>query len=353
VLALAFALVAVVPTAARAENGGGTGIVPPKAYYLALGDSLAFGYQQARFNALYPTEDPAQFNTGYVDDLAAEMSAKLSKAQQTVDYGCYGETTASLIDGGCAYHAKYRLHDEYTGSQLAAAVAFLNAHPKQTSPVTLDIGANDLLNLIAACQSDPDPTSCFGNLTTNLQTAIQPILNNIASILDQLQAAKSGAEFVVMGLYNPLFTVPGTDQAVQYFNAQLSALTTSKGARFGDPFPVINGDEPTSVCTLTAVCGSSRHPPDRHRLPKDRGHAVHCRGIRHPQVSGGGGPPTQRAAARRQPWSGSAVSSATDARRSGVSGRSGSRHPPPAGPYRGTGCHAAAARGAIVQWLVQ
>ena len=45
-------------------------------------------------------------------------------------------------------------------------------------------------------------------------------------------------------------------------NAQLSALATSKGDRFGDPFPLINGDEPASVCMLTAVCTSSQdiHP---------------------------------------------------------------------------------------------
>jgi hypothetical protein len=35
------------------------------------------------------------------------------------------------------------LHDEFTGSQLDAATAFLHAHPGQVSPITLSIGAGD------------------------------------------------------------------------------------------------------------------------------------------------------------------------------------------------------------------
>ena len=38
--------------------------------YLALGDSLAFGYSQAKFNSLLPNEPPAAYDTGYVDDFA-------------------------------------------------------------------------------------------------------------------------------------------------------------------------------------------------------------------------------------------------------------------------------------------
>src|SRR5262249_11314146 len=38
-------------------------VVPPKAYYLALGDSVAYGYQQAKVDAGLP---PSAFDTGYV-----------------------------------------------------------------------------------------------------------------------------------------------------------------------------------------------------------------------------------------------------------------------------------------------
>src|SRR5579863_4199320 len=42
---------------------------PAQPTYLALGDSLAFGYSQAKFNNLYPNENPAAYDTGYVDDV--------------------------------------------------------------------------------------------------------------------------------------------------------------------------------------------------------------------------------------------------------------------------------------------
>src|SRR6184192_3863539 len=51
----------------------------PKHYYLALGDSLAFGYQQAKFNAEAAAGgvDATTFNTGYVDDFGAKLRAEI------------------------------------------------------------------------------------------------------------------------------------------------------------------------------------------------------------------------------------------------------------------------------------
>src|SRR5436189_107930 len=52
-----------------------------------------------------------------------------------VKLGCPDETTTSMINGGiCRYRG---------GSQLATAVAFLQAHRSRVLLVTLDIGAND------------------------------------------------------------------------------------------------------------------------------------------------------------------------------------------------------------------
>ena len=46
--------------------------------YTALGDSLAFGYTQEKFNNNYPTENPAAFEGGYTNVLAKKL-AKLEK----------------------------------------------------------------------------------------------------------------------------------------------------------------------------------------------------------------------------------------------------------------------------------
>jgi hypothetical protein len=63
-LACVLAILAVVLGAASAAQASTPSSVPPKDYYLALGDSLAYGYQQAKFNSEYPNIDPASFNTG-------------------------------------------------------------------------------------------------------------------------------------------------------------------------------------------------------------------------------------------------------------------------------------------------
>ncbi len=46
-------------------------LTPPKRYYLALGDSLAYGFQPDKALAGLP---PQAFNTGYVDLFAARLT---------------------------------------------------------------------------------------------------------------------------------------------------------------------------------------------------------------------------------------------------------------------------------------
>ena len=112
---------------------------PPQHYYLALGDSLAFGYQAATFNQNFPVEPPTAFSTGYVDDFTS-MLQDVRPQLQAINFGCTGETTVTFIQGGCIYTAQgFQLHNGYAGSQLSAAVAFLRQHPGQVSPITLNM----------------------------------------------------------------------------------------------------------------------------------------------------------------------------------------------------------------------
>src|SRR5262245_51242334 len=68
---------------------------PPKQYYLALGDSLAFGFQFAIFNQHFPTVPPELFR-GYVDDVS-QMLHGIRPDIQTINLGCVGETTDTFI----------------------------------------------------------------------------------------------------------------------------------------------------------------------------------------------------------------------------------------------------------------
>ena len=100
----------------------------PATYYLALGDSLAQGVQPNASGVSVMTRD------GYPNQVYAVLHAS-RPGLKLVKLGCPGETTTSMINGGiCRYRG---------GSQLAAAVAFLQAHRGRVLLVTLDIGAND------------------------------------------------------------------------------------------------------------------------------------------------------------------------------------------------------------------
>jgi lysophospholipase L1-like esterase len=89
------------------------GFVGPKAYYLALGDSLAYGYQP---NGTY--------NQGYADDFYANLQAH--GTSHFTNLGCPGETSTTFMKGGCPYW--YIRKTFYLGSQLNAALSFIKNH---------------------------------------------------------------------------------------------------------------------------------------------------------------------------------------------------------------------------------
>ena len=81
---------------------------PPQSYYLALGDSIAYGFQPTKAK---PGARPSAFDTGYVDVFAARLR-KLSPKIQVVNYGCPGESTVTFTRGGCPTLADgVKLHD--------------------------------------------------------------------------------------------------------------------------------------------------------------------------------------------------------------------------------------------------
>ena len=127
--------------------------------YLALGDSVPFGFRES--NAIPTNKNnyskPKTF-VGYPEDVAKNLGLKVA------NLACPGETTSSLINpkkpsngcensfngtkqvkGGYAtlnpLHVKYKDTTKKNG-QLATAVKFLKAH-KNVRLVSLMIGAND------------------------------------------------------------------------------------------------------------------------------------------------------------------------------------------------------------------
>ena len=151
--------------------------------YLALGDSVAFGYNPLLVKAGL-AGDPSVF-VGYPDIVAQRLGLSLTNAS------CPGETTGGFqsITNGQDYRCLgYRfglglpLHVTYPGAQLAFALSFLSTHPN-TQLVTMDLGANDFFKL--------ETDVCAGNQTciaNGLLTVLQNIDINLRTIFGELRA---------------------------------------------------------------------------------------------------------------------------------------------------------------------
>ena len=243
-----------------------TGSANATGWYLALGDSLAAGFQPGR------GDDPTGGYVGHVRD-ALQQSAPKTKL---VNLGCSGETTASMVEGGkCAY-------DE--GSQLAQAVEFLHAHARFTRLVTLDIGAND----VARCGAQGLPPAC-------VQGGLGAVAANLPVILQQLRAAAPGVQIVVLNYYDPFLAAwllgPSGQALAQQsvpllgvLNGIIATSTSAVGGSVADvaaafhtidfspvDVPSLGGLVPrnvATVCALTWMCALN----DIHA--NDQGYAV-------------------------------------------------------------------------------
>ena len=266
---IAAASAAVAPAgAAAAATAPHVVFHPPQENYLALGDSLAFGYQEAKILAELGsnTYSAASFNTGYDADFAA-MIQPLAPHGHTfteTDYGCPGETSSSMVNGPCPFPLP--LHNAYPAgdSQLQAAVAFLQAHAHHVNPITVDIGANDILNMIEGCSFD---ATCIG-LAAPATTAT--MASNLDTILTDLQAAAPGAEIIAMNVPDVFeFAAPSTLPLFAGYDAVLDHVVAAHGVRLVDAYSVVAGLSASDFCADDAFCGPLH---DIH--PTDAGYAI-------------------------------------------------------------------------------
>ena len=146
--------------------------------YLALGDSISFGFIA---NAGFEYVNPENF-VGFPDYSGQALNFSTKNA------ACPGETSGSFLsftapDAGCSfYRSQVPLHVSYSSTQADFAVSFLKAHPN-TKLVSLSLGANDVLLLQARCAEDP---TC---IALGLPQVLAAMETNLAVILGDLRAA--------------------------------------------------------------------------------------------------------------------------------------------------------------------
>jgi lysophospholipase L1-like esterase len=196
--------------------------------YLALGDSVVFGYIT---QAGYEYGNANNF-VGYPAYVGADL--KLN----TVNASCPGEATTGFkspppaADNGCrSFRTFFPLHVSYKGTQLAFATSFLAAHP-ETRLVTIGIGANDLFILQRNCATATNPALC---LQAGLTTLLPQITANMDTILKALRAHFHGL-LVVVNYYSLDYTDFAGTAVTRLLNQAETAPAHADGAVVADEF---------------------------------------------------------------------------------------------------------------------
>jgi lysophospholipase L1-like esterase len=237
IVAAAFLVAVERAVADSPATGTGTNAVH---YYVALGDSLAEGYQPY-----------GQIDDGYADQLYRALETD-DPNLQLEKLACGGETTSSMISGvmpwgglGSRYFCGYRARKAQRahGSQLADAVAFLHAHSQSISLITIDIGGND----VGLCVYVLDQ-SCLAD-------ALATVEQNLPVIVSALRMAAPGVPIVAMNYYDPFlaFWFAGPADALtanQMVAGQLNPALAHVYAAYSIPVADVAGAFSTADFTL-------------------------------------------------------------------------------------------------------
>ena len=234
-LVLLLALLGLLATGSPALAGPGDGRDPggrpPGATYLALGDSVPFGYRPGEPPEVYADEGNL---IGYPELVARWLDLDLLNA------GCPGETTASFIDetaqsNGCqnslgsdvGYRDRFPLHVDYAGAQLEYAVEVLQ-EDRDVRLVTLQLGANDgfICQRTIGCDTPEEGAALAAQVG-----------RNVDRILGALRGEGGYTGRIAVVTYYALdYTDPAGVQAVQGLNAALAAAAGAHGAVVADGF---------------------------------------------------------------------------------------------------------------------
>jgi lysophospholipase L1-like esterase len=235
---------------------------------VALGDSLSKGVQPNARGVSVETSD------GYANQLFTALHQS-EPALRLADFGCPGETTASMVRGGiCAYRA---------GSQLTAAAGFLRAHRGRVSLITVDIGANDL-NFCLTAANIPHFGSC---ISKSLATTTA----NLTKIMTEVRAVGGHARIIAMNYYLPELAewrkgflgqllARAAEVAATSYNNVLTKVYNRFGIRVADVFGAFHtsdfGNPVTvpgygrlprnvaAICQWTWQCAGPPRGPNQH-----------------------------------------------------------------------------------------
>ena len=192
--------------------------------YLALGDSLAFG-----FNPLIQPPDLAEY-VGYPKIVSQVLHLKLANAS------CPGETSGTLAGSSsvylpgfdCAPLQSSGLFVPYNGApnQLAYAVNYLRNNPNPKL-VTINIGVNDIGVLQAGCTADAsgDAAAIIACEQSGLPAVLSIFSQNLAKIFSELRSTGYSGPIAALNAYSFSYTDPLELEAFTALNQVISAVS--------------------------------------------------------------------------------------------------------------------------------
>ncbi len=192
--------------------------------YLALGDSVAFGYN--------PTVPISLSNYhGYPEFVSNGIHRKVANVS------CFGETSGSFLsltapDLGCQAwkQAGNPLFIPYSGTQMNYAVNYLLNNPNPEF-VTINIGGNDLGLLQVNCQFD---LTCE---LAALPTVLAAYGQNLFTIFTEVRVrARYQGPIVLLTYYVFNYQDPTQVGAFMQLNGIASQVATAFGAKIADGF---------------------------------------------------------------------------------------------------------------------
>ena len=141
--------------------------------YVSLGDSYAAGFQAT-----------GQGQGRYTRNGFAYQVPRFARAKgfdvRLVNFGCGGETTASILRRTTACGGPAPGGPDYAGrTQADAATRFIRRNRDRVALITVSIGGNDVT---ACARGGVDPLTCVGD-------AVEDIKENVGTLVRRLRAA--------------------------------------------------------------------------------------------------------------------------------------------------------------------
>lgn len=263
--------------------------------YIAVGDSLAFGFKS--FNPPSSNYTPVGGTgfTGYAGLYRQTLQTQTGQAYSLVNLGIVGETSGSVLaaslHGGTPNSGLNSNYASTNPSQAALLDSLLTGPGSTVGVITIQVGANDVLEAEEQGQ--------------NPALAIAAVQANYNTFLTRIKADEGGAALsnvTIIGYYDPFANLSPTSPYAQLrllspgltasLNSVLLNAATQFGARYVDlsaPFAAHINDYDNYVLAnstqdaITAPPGSPGPYPNDH--PTNLGYALIAQQLAAPEPS--------------------------------------------------------------------